>query len=190
MTMNVLSKFLITIGAISLFYACLLTWERNNPQRLSFSSYSQPTKYHPTVTPAYIHIPDLKINLPIYPAIKNGKDWDTTTKGVSYLISTPVPGTKGNAVLYGHNWNNLLGRLHKAKIGNRVAITYKNGKNIYFRINSLAVVSPDQVGILNDTKDTRITLYTCTGFLDNKRLVITALAEDQNAHSLINIHEN
>ena len=36
------------------------------------------------------------------------------------------------------------------------------------------VVTPDQTHILAPSDDRRVTLYTCTGFLDRKRFVVTA----------------
>ena len=80
----------------------------------------------------------------------------------------------GNSILYGHNWNSLLGDLENAKPGYTVEIIYKNSVKRYFRISYIAIVNPNQIHVLNQTNDARLTIYTCTGFLDQKRLVVTA----------------
>jgi sortase (surface protein transpeptidase) len=43
-----------------------------------------------------------------------------------------------------------------------------------FKVEYTATVDPSQTYIIDNTKDTRITLYTCTGFLDSKRFVVVA----------------
>ena len=49
-----------------------------------------------------------------------------------------------------------------------------NGEERNFLVEYTSVVDPNQTYILSQTKDKGITLYTCTGFLDTKRFVVTA----------------
>lgn len=42
-------------------------------------------------------------DLPIVPAQIAGGKWEITKNGVSYLTTSPLPGSEGNSVLYGHN---------------------------------------------------------------------------------------
>lgn len=156
----------------------LFLWERNNPSRIAFTEY-QPTNYsNYNVIPVRIRIPSLNIDLPIIEATINKNKWATTNDGVSYLETSPLPGYKGNSILYGHNWNNLLGKLKYIKPGEKIEIAYSNGTIKKFSVNTMGVVTPDQTHVLLPSKDVRITLYTCTGFLDSKRLVVTALLEN------------
>lgn len=116
-------------------------------------------------------IPSLTISLPVMPAsIQNGK-FETTKNGVSYLASSAEPGKTGNAIFYGHNYANLLGKLHQIKPGDLVEIGLDTNKKVTYTIEYTARVGPDQVHILEQTNDKRITIYTCTGFLDSKRFV-------------------
>ena len=93
---------------------------------------------------------------------------------MSYLATSPLPGHKGNSILYGHNWKSLLLDLPKVKPGQSVFITNHNGTKQRFIVEYTAVVDPSQTYIIDATNDTRITLYTCTGFLDSKRFVVVA----------------
>jgi len=71
-----------------------------------------------------------------------------------------------------------LGNLEKAKSGQVIEIEFKNGEKKHFLIQRLATVWPDQKSVLYPSEDKRITLYTCTGFLDSKRFVVVATTQD------------
>lgn len=170
------SKLLIGLGIICLISASFFYLQRNNPQRLYFAVNDLPTQSDTknTALPTEIIIKDLSLDLPIMPAkLENGK-WEATTKGISYLSSSPIPGEAGNSILYGHNWPNLLGNIVKLKPGQVIIIKFADGSVKNFRIDSIATVSPKETGILASSETSQITLYTCTGFLDSKRFVVVA----------------
>lgn len=123
-----------------------------------------------------LSIPSAQIDLPVYTATISGTTWQTTKRGVSYLSTSPFPGMSGNSVLYGHNWPNLLGNLHRVKPGDAIYITRRNATS-RFVVRYVSVVSPHTSSVYAASEDTRLTLYTCTGFLDRERLVITAFPE-------------
>ncbi len=177
----------MTLAGIMLILASIYLYtQRLTPVNLVMKSYqpvrrssilNEKSQQIPSYPPEYIEIPDLKIKLPIIPSkIMNGK-WETTSKGVSYLDSSPIPGDTGNSVLYGHNWEKLLGKLIKIKPGARIVITYSDGSAKNFIAEYTGTVKPDQIGILNQTADKRLTIYTCTGFLDSMRFVVVAFPE-------------
>lgn len=182
---RLVSFLLITLGLISIVLGSALLWQRYNPNRLAFSrSYNvfrRPAgkvgiSYNGNLEPKRLIVPRAGIDLPILSAeIKDGK-WESTTEGVSYLSSTPSPGERGNSVLYGHNYSNLLGSLHKVRPGQRIEIIMSDGNKRFFTVAFVSVVTPDQTHILSPSADKRLTIYTCTGFLDSKRLVVTAIA--------------
>ena len=183
--MRVFPRVLVYFGIFCLIFAGFLYWQRTNPTRLKFDTEkieSSLSTSSTNVEPRALIIADLGIESDIYPAsIKNAK-WEATSKGVSYLSSTPVPGEIGNSVIYGHNWKSILGNLVKARPGQTIKILYSDGSRKEFEIKYTQVVTPDQTQILDQTGDNRITLYTCTGFLDSKRFVVTAtLSVDPDA---------
>ncbi len=122
-----------------------------------------------TGLPKTISFPSLGLILPVIPT-ENG----TTPKGVSYVTSTPLPGTPGNSVFYGHNWPNLLGKLHTLVPGQEVHISFSDSKLVKFRIISTSIVDSDQTAVIKQTTDARITVYTCIGLFDSKRFILVA----------------
>ena len=174
-----LSWFLI-IQALSLLtvsaYAYYVT---QAPTQLEFTNY-QATSIAKTLSsngqmPTRIAIPDLGIDLPVYQATIIHNVWPTTTKGASYLTSSPVPGNTGNSVIYAHNWESLFGHLRYAKVGEKVIVTYPDKTKKTFVIAYTSIVTPDTSSILSSSKDKRLTLYTCIGFFDSHRFVAVAL---------------
>ena len=170
---------------------------KNDTNRLKFKNYPVTATVTKSVSAVVkksqqrIVINDLGINLALIPAqIKNDK-WDTTNMGASYLVSSPLPGETGNSIIYAHNWASLFGNLTRAKPGEEVDITTADGSVKKFIIEYTSVVTPDESNILSQTKDKRITLYTCTGFLDSKRFVVVAiLKEEQNPSQKLSIEIN
>jgi len=124
------------------------------------------------VYPVRLEIPENGIYLPIYQSYVNNGVWEYSEQGISYLKGSPLPGDYGNSILYGHNWPNLLGNLKKAKKGDVLKIHLSNNEIREFRVVDTYIVTPDQTHILSPTETPVVTLYTCTGFLDSKRLVV------------------
>ena len=177
--MRSLSKFFYLLGVMLIFFSAYLVWQRHTPTRLSFDTTSVGEGSHVSLlnSPSRIRIERLNIDLPIIGAdLEQGK-WKATDRGVSYLTSTALPGEMGNSVLYGHNWPNLLGRLVNIKPGDLIEIQSSDGSLRRFRVAYTTTVTPDQTHILAQTDDARLTIYTCSGFLDSKRFVATAILE-------------
>ncbi len=167
----------MVVGIGLLLATAYLMWLRYNPQRLAFKKVAAPvTQSHDDNPPEYLEIPSLHISLPIYSAAIHNNVWETTTEGISYWSQSPVPGQKGNSILYGHNWTSLLGNLIYSKPGQKIIIEYRDRTKKTFIIDKTAVVPPSQIHILDPSSDARITIYTCTGFLDSKRFVAVAVA--------------
>lgn len=176
--MSSLSKLLIITGLIFILLGTYFVFQRYSPKKLAFKNYiSANTKIEGSY-PEKIVIKKLNIELPIIPANINNKSWEATSQGVSFLASTPVPGQEGNSVLYGHNWESLLGSLPKLKPGDNIEIYLNNGKIRKFKVTYTQLVGPNDTSILAPSNDKRITLYTCAGFLDSKRFVATATLQD------------
>ncbi len=76
--------------------------------------------------------------------------------------------------MYGHNWKSLLHGLPMVKPGQKVFVTMQNGSKIAFEVEYTATVDPADTYIIDKTSDTRLTIYTCSGFLDSKRFVVVA----------------
>ena len=179
--MKLLSRLFIAIGIICYILGIYNIWLISDPNRLSFKSYT----YAQTVSvkgksfPTQISIEKLNINLPIVPANIVNDRWETTDSGASYLETSPIPGETGNSVIYAHNWASLFGSLVNVLPGDEINMTYDDGSVKTFVVKYTSVVTPDTSSILAPTGDKRITLYTCTGFLDSHRFVAVAILKDK-----------
>lgn len=180
--MNLLARLLIIIGISLLTIGAYLYWEQNDPNRLAFHNYEYSTSETQLIEknnlPTKISIPELTLDLQVIPAEITGKNWETTKDGVSYLTSSPVPGEVGNSVMYGHNYAGLFGKLPQIKPGNVVEVEYADKTKKKFAVTYTLEVSPGDQSVLTQSTDKRLTLYTCTGFLDSKRFVAVAMLQE------------
>ncbi len=174
--LNNWGNLLLVIGLLSLLSFGYLIYQRYNPQNLSFAiKTSEPSSNNQSaLEPQTLKINSINLALTVTASeIKNNK-WEASTKGVSHLKSSVLPGEKGNAILYGHNWPNLLGNLKNTRPGDKITIIYNDNSQKNFEVEYLTKVSSNETSILENSEDNRITLYTCTGFLDTQRLVVVA----------------
>lgn len=178
-----LSRFFFSLSVIFFVFFLAMAYEQNVPQRLAFSQMpqfaSQEVRNGDTTdtyakTPSGLIIPSIKVWLPVYPSKITNGNWETSRKGVSFLSSAAKPGETGNAIFYGHNWPNLLGNLAGVKPGDSIQIISVDGQTKTFIVSTVQEVSPKDISVLSQTTDKRITIYTCTGFFDSKRLVVVA----------------
>lgn len=178
-----LSKLLIIIGIAFFSLGLYQVWERNDANRLAFHNYeyteTEAKDIESKNLPTAIKIPDLNLTLQVIPSKIEGNKWQTSKDGVSYLTSSPVPGEDGNSIIYGHNWAGLLATLPSIKPGNTIEVEYADKSKKKFAVAYTLTVSPGDQSILNSGNDKRITLYTCTGFLDSKRFVAVAMPQKE-----------
>lgn len=175
--LNFWANSLLLIGFLSLLVLSFLIYQRYNPQNLSFNLPLQAPatrEISSSLEPVGITIKSLDLSLKITPAEIRDNHWESSTSGISHLKSSVIPGQKGNSILYGHNWPNILGNLKNIKVGDEVTIIYNDNTAQRFAVEYLTKVSPDDISVLAPSEDKRLTLYTCTGFLDSKRLVVVA----------------
>ena len=128
-----------------------------------------------------ILIPKIGQNIPIQEvSTKNlvKEKWqdledDIQTKlqdGVVHYPGTAYPGQIGNVFITGHSsyylwdpgkYKDVFALLHNLEIGDSMTIFYNQERYDYV-ITEKKVVSPNQVNVLSDTHDRRLTLMTCT----------------------------
>lgn len=143
--------------------------------RLSFSSTIAANEIGGNIIhPVKISIPSIKIELPIEETLIEKGIWQISEKGVSHLATSAYPGNPGNIILYGHNTNDRLARLGEIKDGDVISITSKNGRRFEYKVRSVEIVKPTDIADLTSYNKETITIYTCTGFADLKRLLVKA----------------
>lgn len=126
------------------------------------------------VRPSKIIIDSAKIDIPITQSeIVNGV-WEISDSGASFLKGSSAPGFGGNIVIYGHNRRAIFGRLKSVKKDDEVRVLNENGEMFKYKVTEILTVNPDQIEVVSPTNQEVLTIYTCTGFLDSKRLVVKA----------------
>lgn len=161
-----LAVLLIVIGIGLIFFS-------SNSQSKTDSTvqiHSEADKEYPVT----LYIPKIHKILQISNGTAVDSRWTVSDTGVSYLTSSALPGTIGNSVIYGHNRREILGTLPNLSTGERIYITTSGGQIITYEVFEKKEIKPTQVEILNSSEDYRLTIYTCSGFLDQSRFVVIA----------------
>ena len=116
-----------------------------------------------------LRIAKLNVDLPIFP----GAVTDGLLSTIDYGVQTlEHPKTGTNLIIYGHNWPNLFGTLNKLQKGDAIVIISDVGVQRLFLVEGSYEVTPNQTHVTKQTQDKRITLITCSGFMDSKRLIV------------------
>lgn len=121
--------------------------------------------------PESISIPSLAINLSIAPAVTKDNEWTLYDDKISWLVTSKTPGN-GNVILYGHNRENLFGRLNQLQLEEEISVE-AGGKIYTYAVSEIKKVTPNDVEEILSGED-RLTLYTCEGSFDEKRLIVVA----------------
>lgn len=141
-----------------------------------------------------IILPRLGKNVPIVDVAEERllkRDWtglerdiqNALRDGVVHYPGTPDPDQSGNFVLTGHSsyfpWDpgrfkDVFAVLHNVVVGDQI-IVYHEMKKFTYQVEESFVITPDQISVLGDSGDDRITLITCTPIGTNlKRLIVVA----------------
>ena len=174
------SKSLVLI-VFGLFFLLTAVFFETYP-RFEFlsGSPSASLKLEPSLSPSENYfperllIPNLRIDLPVLKGEVIDEEWDISGEGVFYLSSSGSLGSKGNVVVYGHNWPTLLGPIRWLKKSDPITLINEKGEEFTYRVQEVKTVTPDRVEILTQTEEELLTLYTCIGIGDRQRLVVVA----------------
>ncbi len=143
--------------------------------RLSFSSTVITNELSGNIIhPVKISIPSIKTDLPIEEKLIEKGIWQISNKGVSHLATSAYPGNPGNIIMYGHNTDERLGRLQFIKTGEIIKITSTNGRVFEYKVKTVEVVKPTDIDRLMSYSGETLTIYTCIGFADLKRVLVKA----------------
>ncbi len=110
--------------------------------------------------------------------VHEGVDSNTMDLGFWHFPLSQYPGTKGNSVIIGHRYAKLppdpdtFFNLDKVKVGDRILVEQDNNSYTYI-VTETKIVEKNDISILQNFGDYRITLVTCTPlWTDHQRLVI------------------
>lgn len=107
---------------------------------------------------AKIKIPSIGVNR----TVVEGVSLDQLKRGPGHYPETPLPGQAGNVSIAGHRttYGQPFHNVDKVKVGDQVIFETVQGTFVY-EITDSFIVKPNQVEILEEKGDNRITLIAC-----------------------------
>lgn len=124
--------------------------------------------------PVRIIIPGMGIDLQVKEAKIVKGYWEVFSDSAGFGEGSAYPDETGNTVIFAHARQGLFLPLREVKTGQEVIVLSKD-KWFNYRIADIREVFPSQTDSIEPTKDSVLTLYTCSGFADNKRLIVRAI---------------
>jgi sortase A len=123
--------------------------------------------------PERIVIPSVSIDLDVTPSKLIDGYWETSLSSASFGEGSAAPGIGSNTVVFAHAREGLFLPLKNIKEGDTVYLL-THSQHFSYTVDTIAEVNPTDVYTIRPTEDERLTLFTCSGFLDSKRLVVVA----------------
>ncbi|MBI3984730.1 MAG: sortase [Candidatus Levybacteria bacterium] len=124
--------------------------------------------------PVRILIPKADIDLKVTPSKVVKGYWELSETTASYGLGSGNPRNKSNTVIFAHAREGLFLNLKDVKLGDTIYVFTKD-KWFRYKVNKITAVYPNNIEVIKPTKDETLTLYTCSGFYDEKRLIVTAV---------------
>ena len=94
--------------------------------------------------------------------IMEGTDAKTLRRAVGHIAGTPLPGQQGNVAIAGHR-DTFFRALRNIREDDEITLTTLAGSYRY-RVNSIKVVEPDDMAVLDNSDAAILTLVTCYPF--------------------------
>lgn len=125
------------------------------------------------ILPQRIIIPSLSIDIAVKRARNIKGYWEVFEDSAAWGEGSGIPGEPGNQVIFAHVREGLFLPLKEVKTGMNVYVLTEKGWFDY-KVVEIKEVYPNQVEVIAPTEDETLTLYTCTGYNDSKRLIVVA----------------
>jgi sortase A len=132
---------------------------------------------------AKFEIPRLDISL----VVLEGSDLSTLDKSIGHVDDTAMPGELGNIAIAGHR-NTHFKKLEWIRKGDEILLETKDDQYRY-QVESVQLVAPDDVQVLDDALGPAVTLITCFPFEyvghAPERFVVRAVPDEQTRGKLV-----
>ncbi len=155
---------------IILYPAFLKDYQKLSPIKVSPDFKKESAR---GLIPDRIMIPSVKIDLPVQEAKIEKGYWQVFDDTAAYGQGSAALGEKGNMVIFAHAKEGLFYNLKNVKENDLIFVYSKNKKYAY-KVKKIKTVYPYQTEVIAPTKKRTLTLYTCTGFYNEKRLIVVS----------------
>jgi sortase A len=108
--------------------------------------------------------------------VVEGVTLDDLKRGPGHYPESPMPGQPGNAAIAGHRttYGAPFNRVNELEPGDEILVTTLQGAFRY-EVSDQLIVDPDEVGVLDDFGDNRLTLTSChPKYSARQRIIIVA----------------
>ena len=130
---------------------------------------------------AIIEIPSIKLSQ----ALVEGISDDVLKYFLGHFNDSAAPGEKGNFAVAGHrvsDYTDAFINLYKVKAGDEVIVKTHDKKYTYV-VEDNFIVEPEDVHVLDDTKEATMTLVTCTVGAKQRVIVNGSLISEEELNS-------
>jgi sortase A len=121
---------------------------------------------------AHLSIPDIGVDK----IVIQGVTLADLKRGPGHYPETPMPGQPGNAAIAGHRttYGAPFNRINELDPGDEILVTTVQGAFRY-EVSDQLIVSPSEVGVLDDFGDNRLTLTAChPKYSARQRIIVVA----------------
>jgi LPXTG-site transpeptidase (sortase) family protein len=123
--------------------------------------------------PKRIIIPRLNVDIEVQKSNIVGGYWEVPENSAGWGVGSGIPGQSGNQVIFAHARKGLFLPLRDIRVEDDMYVLTPHNWHAY-RVSEIKEVTPDQTQVIQPTEDQILTLYTCSGFRDEKRLIVIA----------------
>ena len=127
-------------------------WDRQQAQRATATE-----KAAQPVDDGLIRLDIPKIDLSAI--VVDGTTRKQLKNGPGRILSTPLPGEKGNSVISAHR-DTFFRHIYELKSGDEIDVQ-RNGQSLKFAVTGKRIVDPDDLSVLKQTDEPQLTLITC-----------------------------
>jgi LPXTG-site transpeptidase (sortase) family protein len=173
---TLLGLFFVILGLLFLYKVPVIKSSPQNNEPIAASSEFKKLERDSSVV--RILIPKHDIDLTVtFSKIKDGY-WELSETTASHGEGSANPGERGNTVIFAHARQGLFYNLKNIDRGDIIYVLTKDNWHRY-KVSEIKAVYPNQVETIAPTNNEILTLFTCSGFFDEKRLIVKALPENQ-----------
>lgn len=165
-----LGAFILTRGVIS--YQAQKAINSGFVDAAAFEK-SNTSEINDTKVPIRIIIPKISIDLPVKTAKIIAGYWQVFEDTAAWGEESGYPGKPGNQVIFAHAKKGLFLPLRNIAVGDKVYVITDSDWYTY-EVKEINSVYPNQKEVVAPTTDETLTIYTCSGFEDSKRLIVIA----------------
>ena len=181
MSKNVSSISKITLGIALIALGMLLFLKKPGEVVQNDSFENEPVKVEllpnenldEKEIPKRIIIPELGIDLEVAKANVINGYWEVYKDKAGWGVGSGLPGQSANQVIFAHAREGLFKPLRSIKVEDKIYVL--NDQNWYdYKVSDIVEVDPSQTEVIGPAGEEILTLYTCSGFSDEKRLIVKA----------------